>query len=317
VVTAEDVERAASAVEGYARETPVLPAKRLARQLGGELWLKLENLQVTGSFKVRGAVNRLGALSGEERKLGVVAASAGNHAQAVAWAAREAGLDALVVSWATADELKMEATRGYGATVDQAAADPTSAFARLDELRRASGRTLVHPFNDAAVIAGQGTVALEIFEDRPVPDVMLVPVGGGGLVSGIAVAMKARRPDARVIAVEPELSPALHEALKAGRSVPVTPRSAADALSGPFAGESCVEICRALGVESVLVTEEDLKEGFRWLYTRAKLACELGAAAATAALLSGKVKVEAGQNVVSVVSGGNVAPKQAAAILAS
>jgi threonine dehydratase len=167
------------------------------------------------------------------------------------------------------------------------------------------------------VIAGQGTVALEIFEDRPVPDVMVVPVGGGGLVSGIAVAMKARRPDARVIAVEPELSPALHEALKAGRSVPVTPRSAADALSGPFAGENCVEICRALGVESVLVTEEDLSEAFRWLYTRMKLACELGAAAPTAALLSGKVQVEAGQNVVSVVSGGNVAPKQAAAILAS
>jgi threonine dehydratase len=317
VISIEDVERAAHTIAGRVFRTPLLRSDALSDQLGADARLKAELLQRTGSFKVRGALNRIEELSDDERARGVITISAGNHAQAVAWAAREARLDALVVSWATADELKMEATRGYGATVDQTAADPTSAFARLDELRRASGRTLIHPFNDAAVIAGQGTVALEIFEDRPVPDVMLVPVGGGGLVSGIAVAMKARRPDARVIAVEPELSPALHEALKAGRSVPVTPRSAADALSGPFAGESCVEICRALGVESVLVTEEDLKEGFRWLYTRAKLACELGAAAATAALLSGKVQVEAGQNVVSVVSGGNVAPKQAAAILAS
>jgi threonine dehydratase len=266
---------------------------------------------------VRGALNRIEELTDDERTRGVITISAGNHAQAVAWAAREAGLDALVVSWATADESKMDATRRYGATVDQTAADPTSAFARLDELQQESGRTLIHPFNDAAVIAGQGTVAFEIFEDRPVPDVMLVPVGGGGLVSGIAVAMKARRPDARVIAVEPELSPAMHEALEAGRSVPVTPQSAADALSAPFAGEKCVELCLALGVESVLVSEDDLREGFRWLYTRMKLACELGAAASTAAILSGKVQVEPGQAVVSIVSGGNVAPKQTAAILTS
>jgi threonine dehydratase len=135
-------------------------------------------------------------------------------------------------------------------------------------------------------------------------------------VSGIAVAVKARRPDARVIAVEPERSTALHDGLAAGHSVPVTPQSAADALSAPFAGERTIEICRALGVESVLVSEDELSDAFRWLYARMKLACELGAAASTAALLSGKVHVEPGQNVVSVVSGGNVAPKQAAAILA-
>jgi threonine dehydratase len=149
-----------------------------------------------------------------------------------------------------------------------------------------------------------------------VPDVVLVPVGGGGLVSGIAVAIKARQPKARVIAVEPELSTALHDGLAAGHSVPVTPRSAADALSAPFGGERCIEICRTLGVESVLVSDDDLFDAFRWLYSRLKLACELGAAASTAALLSGKVVVEPGQTVVAVVSGGNVAPKQAAAILA-
>jgi threonine dehydratase len=150
-----------------------------------------------------------------------------------------------------------------------------------------------------------------------VPDVVLVPVGGGGLVTGIAVALKARRPDVRVIGVEPEHSTALYDGLAAGHSVPVTPASKADALSAPFAGENCVAICAALGVELVLVSDDQLSDAFRWLYARMKLACELGAAASTAALLSGNVAIEPGQNVVAVVSGGNVAPQQAAAILAS
>ena len=136
------------------------------------------------------------------------------------------------------------------------------------------------------------------------------------MVSGIAVALKARRPDVRVIGVEPELSTALHDGVAAGHSVPVTPASKADALSAPFAGNNCVEICTALGVELVLVSDDDLSDAFRWLYARMKLACELGAAASTAALRSGKVAVDPGQNVVAVVSGGNVAPQQAAAILA-
>jgi threonine dehydratase len=246
----------------------------------------------------------------------VISISAGNHAQAVAWAAREAGVDALIVMWQGADDLKVAATRGYGAAVDEEADGPATAFDRLHRLHEETGRTLIHPFDDPEVIAGQGTVALEILEDGPVPDVVVVPVGGGGLVSGIATALKARRSDVRVIGVEPELSTALHDGLAAGRSVPVTPTSAADALSGPFAGERCVRICTELGVESVLVSEDDLAEAFRWLYARTKLACELGAAASAAALLSGKVTVEPGRNVVAVVSGGNVAPRQAAAILA-
>ena len=266
---------------------------------------------------MRGALNRLAELTDAERRRGVITISAGNHAQAVAWAAREAGLDALVVSWKTADSLKMAATRGYGATVDQQADDPTAAFDRLAELDEETGRTLVHPFDDLAVIAGQGTVGLEVLEDGPPPDVVLVPVGGGGLVSGVATAVKARRPGARVIGVEPELSTALHDGLGAGSPVPVTPRSAADALSAPFAGKQCVRICTELGVESVLVDEAALAAAFRWIYARMKLACELGAAASTAALLSGAVRVEPGQTVVAVVSGGNVAQKQAAAILDS
>ncbi len=317
MISIDDVERAAHTIAGRVYRTPLLRSDALSERFGVDARFKAELLQRTGSFKVRGALNRLQELTKEERERGVITISAGNHAQAVAWASREAGLDALVVSWRAADPLKMESTRSYGATIDQAAEDPVGAFDRLAELQEETGRTLVHPFNDDAVIAGQGSVALEILEDRPVPDVVLVPVGGGGLVSGIAVAMRARRPDARLIAVEPELSPALHAALEAGHSVPVTPLGAADALSAPFAGEKCVEICSTLGVESVLVSEDELAEAFRWLYTRMKLACELGAAASTAAVLSGKVQVERGQTVVSVVSGGNVAPKQAAAILAA
>jgi threonine dehydratase len=315
VISADDVERAARTIAGRVHRTPLHPSASLSQQLGATAYLKAELFQRTGSFKVRGALNRLAELSPEERARGVITISAGNHAQAVAWAARDQELDALVVMWEGADALKVAATRGYGATVDQEAAGPGPAFERLDVLHAETGRTLVHPFNDEAVIAGQGTVALEALEDGPAPDVVLVPVGGGGLVSGVATAVKARRPDARVLAVEPELSTALHDALAAGHSVPVTPRSAADALSGPFAGERCVEICQALGVESVLVSEDELYEAFRWLYVRTKLAAELGGAAGVAALLAGKAGVEPGQTVLAVVSGGNIAPQQAAAIL--
>ncbi len=315
-VSIDDVERAARTIAGRVHRTPLLRSGTLSEQLDVDVRFKAELFQRTGSFKVRGALNRLSQLTDEEKGRGVISISAGNHAQAVAWAAREEGIDALIVMWQGADALKVAATRGYGAAIDQEAESPTTAFDRLDVLLAETGRTLVHPFNDPGVIAGQGTVALEILEDGPVPDVVVVPVGGGGLVSGIAVALKARRPDVRVIGVEPELSTALHDGLAAGHSVPVTPASKADALSAPFAGERCVEICAALGVELVLVSDDDLRDAFRWLYARMKLACELGAAASTAALLSGKVAVDPGQNVVAVVSGGNVAAQQAAAILA-
>jgi threonine dehydratase len=317
VISIDDVERAARTIAGRVHRTPIRRSATLSERLGVDAFLKAELFQRTGSFKVRGALNRLEELTRDERRSGVISISAGNHAQAVAWAAREAGLDALIVMWDGADQSKVDATRGYGAAVDQQAAGPSEAFARLDELLAETGRTLVHPFDDPAVIAGQGTVGLEILEDRAVPDVVVVPVGGGGLVSGIATAVKARQPEARVIAVEPESSTALHDALAAGGSVPVAPRSAADALNAPFAGESCVQICGELGVESVLVSEDELTLAFRWLYARMKYAAELGGAAATAALLAGKIEVEQGRTVVAVVSGGNIAAKQAAAILAA
>jgi threonine dehydratase len=317
LVSLEQIRRAADEIKGRLHRTPTASSRFLGARTGTQVVLKLELFQKTGSFKTRGVINALASLNEADRARGVISISAGNHAQALAWAAREAGLDALVVMWRGADESKVAATRGYGAVVDQEAADPTQAFDRLDVLLAETGRTLVHPFNDPAVIAGQGTVGLEILEEREAPDVVVVPVGGGGLISGIATAVKARYREARVIGVEPETSTALHSGLAAGHSVPVAPLSAADALNAPFAGENSLEICQALGVESVLVSEEDLFKAFRWLYQRTKFAAELGAAASTAALLSGKVQIEPGQTVVAVVSGGNIAAKQAAAILDS
>ena len=166
-------------------------------------------------------------------------------------------------------------------------------------------------------MAGQGTVGLEMLEDAPGAEIILVQVGGGGLISGIATAVKALRPEARVIAVEPERSPALHESLIAGEPVTVEAKSIADGLNGPYAGANCVRVCLELGVESVLVTEDALRDAFRFMYGRMKLACEVAGAATAAALLSGAFVPEAGQTVAAVVSGGNVAPETAAAILNS
>jgi threonine dehydratase len=305
VVVRADVEAAAGRIRGRLHRTPTLSA----RSLGPGIRLKAELLQRTGSFKTRGVLNMLATLTPEQRGQGVIGISAGNHAQALAWGAAAEGVDALVVMWQGASEAKIAAARGYGAAVDLEATGPGDAFARLDALIAATGRTLVHPFDEPLVIAGQGTVALELLEDAPEVETILVPGGGGGLVSGVAAAA----PDRRVICVEPEGSRAIHEGLAAGRSVPVTPVSIADGLSAPFAGETALATLRANEVESVLVSEEAIEEAFRWLYGRAKLACEPAAAVGLAPLLTGQV--ERGRTAV-VVSGGNVAAGTAAAILA-
>jgi threonine dehydratase len=316
LLTLDDVERARERIAGRVHRTPLLSSRTLSERAGVDVSFKAELLQRTGSFKPRGVLNKLSTLSDEEKRRGVISISAGNHAQALAYAAAVEGIDALVVMWETASPMKIAAARGYGATIDTEAPDIPAAFERLDELVEETGRTLVHPYDDPVVMAGQGTVGLEIVEDLPDVEVVVVQVGGGGLVSGIATAVKGLRPDARVVAIEPELSAALHESLKVGEPVTVEARSIADGLNGPYAGGNCVRICGALGIESVLVTEDDLKEGFRFMYGRMKLACEVAGAATAAALLAGKVELEPGSKVAAVVSGGNVAPQAAVAILA-
>jgi threonine dehydratase len=317
LLSLDDVHRARRRIDGRLHRTPLLGSATLSKQIGADVRFKAELFQRTGSFKPRGVLNKLATLTDEEKKRGVISISAGNHAQALAYASAVEGIDALVVMWRTASQMKIDAARGYGATIDTEAADIPGAFGRLEELIAETGRTLVHPYDDPLVMAGQGTVGIEIVEDAPEAEVVLVQVGGGGLVSGIATAVKGLTPDARVVAVEPERSPALHESLKAGEPVTVEAKSIADGLNGPYAGANCVRVCSELGVESVLVSEDALAEAFRFMYGRMKLACEVAGAATAAALMSGAVEVERGQTVAAVVSGGNVAAETAAAILAS
>ena len=307
MVERSDVERAAEVIRGRLLRTPLLSCRTLAP----DAFLKAELLQRTGSFKPRGVLTKLASLTAEEKARGVIAISAGNHAQAVAWGSAQEGLDALVVMWLGASEAKIAATRGYGAAVDLEAADPGEAFRRLDVLLEETGRTLVHPFDDPYTIAGQGTVGLEILEDLPDVETIVVPIGGGGLISGVAVAAAGR---ARVVGVEPEGSTAMHSALAAGERVEVTPISIADGLNAPHAGRNALAIAQQHVEKVVLVTEEEIATGFRFLYERAKLACEPAGAAAVAALLTGKID---GGRVVCIVSGGNVAAQTAAGILAS
>jgi len=277
-VSREDVERARSVLSGRIHRTPTFASATLGVSLKAELFQK------TGSFKVRGALNRLGALTPDERERGVITWSAGNHAQAVAWAAAEEGVDCLVQMWEGVSPLKVEATRGYGATADLSPPDPVAAYDRTLAIVEEQGRFFVHPHSDPLVIAGHGTLALELLEDVPDLQTVVVGVGGGGLVSGIVTALGGQ---ARIVAVEPEQAPA-------------------------FAGELALELCRGK-VETVLVSEHEIAEGMRFLYARAKLACEPAGAAAAGAVLAGKV--DAGPGVAVIVSGGNVDPKQAAAIL--
>jgi len=302
-VSREDVERAGTVLAGRVNRTPTLRSPDLG------VYLKAELFQKTGSFKARGAFNRLTALTPEEQKRGVITWSAGNHAHAVAWAAAEVGVDCLVQMWEGVSPLKVEATRGYGATVDLSPPDPAAAYDRVLEIVEEQGRVFVHPHSDPYVVAGHGTLALELLEDVPELDTVVVGTGGGGLISGIVTALDGR---ARVVGVAPERAQAFPAGLAAGHSVRVETDTIADGLAPPFAGELPLEICRGK-VETVLVTEDEIAEGMRFLYERAKLACEPAGAAAVAAVLAGKVEPA---RTVCIVSGGNVAAQTAAAILA-
>ena len=305
----DDVNQARERIAGRVHRTPLSTATSLGALLDPPvaLWLKEEQRQKTGAFKVRGVLNRLGTLSAEQRARGLVTVSAGNHAQAVAWAAAAEGLEATVVMRREAAPVKVAATRGYGATVDLSPEDNTQAFAYARELERERGLTFIPPFDDPMVVAGQGTVGTEILDDLPDADVVIVPVGGGGLISGIALAIKERRPATRVIGVEPVGSQAVSLGLAAGHPVPAgTADTIADGLAAPFTGELNLRLIQRYVDEVVLVTDDDLRQAMRLLLERCKLLAEPAGAAGLAALVAGKVAGTAGQKVVVVVSGGNV-----------
>ena len=277
--------------------------------------MKCENFQKTGSFKARGALNKILSLSTEERGRGLVTVSAGNHAAAVAWSARIAGCSAVVVMPVDAPKSKIDAVRGYGAEI-VAHPDRATLFDKLEELRVARGLTFVHPFDDPVVLAGAGTVGLEIAEDLADVELVIVPVGGGGLMSGVASAMKQMNPRVRVVAVELEAGPGLGPSLSAGKPIPVKrPDTIADGMTPPFVGALPLAIARQAIDEIVTVTEAEIIDAMKLLMTRAKLYVEGSGAAATAALLSGKVSARQGERTIAIVSGGNVDLARVAAVV--
>jgi threonine dehydratase len=307
MIAEADIRAAAARLRGRLHHTPVLSARSLGARANVSLSLKCESFQKTGSFKPRGALNKVLALSGRERARGLVTVSAGNHAQAVAWAAREAAVPCAVVMPEGAPRSKLDAVRGYGAEVILHP-DRATLFERLEEVHAARGMTFVHPFDDPVGLAGAGTVGLEIVEDLPQVEVVVVPAGGGGLLAGVASAVHALSPGTRVVAVELEAGPGFGPALAAGRPVPVSrpPGTLADGLTPPFVGALPLTIVRELGCAVVAVSEAEIVHAMRMLVTRAGLYVEGAGAAATAAVLAGKVPAPAGARVVAIVSGGNI-----------
>jgi threonine ammonia-lyase medium form len=302
----DDIRAARQYLDGRVHRTPLIGSRTLGERIGATLLLKAENLQRTGSFKVRGVLNRLRHLTDDERARGLVTVSAGNHAQAVAYAAALEGIRATVVMPEHAVQAKVEASRAYGADV-VLHGDVFAAFARMEELREERGLTLVHPFDDPDVIAGQGTVGLEICEDVPDVDVVVVPVGGGGLIGGVSTAVRALRPEARIIGVEPTGSAAMTRGLAAGAPVRLERSDTiADGLGAPMTGPNALAHARAFVDEIVLVSDDDIAAALRAILERCKILVEPAGAAAVAALLAGAVTVPPGSRVVAVLSGGNI-----------
>jgi len=315
LIPIDDIRLAAERIRPHVVRTPLLPVPQLAPGYAG-LRLKCESMQRAGSFKARGALNRVLTLTAEERRRGLCTVSAGNHAAAVAWAARVAGCSAVVVMPDSAPQPKIDAVRAEGAEI-VFHADRATLFDRLREVQAERGATFVHPFDDPVVLAGAGTAGLEIADDVPDVHTVVVPVGGGGLLGGVASAVKALRPAARVVAVELEAGPGLAPALAAGKPVPAPrPPTLADGMTPPFVGALPLEIAREAVDEIVNVTEEEIVEGMRRLVSRARLVAEGAGAAATGAILAGKVHVPDGAVVVALLSGGNVDPQKLAGVLA-
>ena len=306
MVSIDDIRAAAAMLHGRIHRTPLVSARSIGARVGVDLWLKPENLQRTGSFKVRGVLNRIRQLSADEKARGLVTISAGNHAQAVAWAAAAENVKTTVVMPSNASAAKVAASRGYGANV-VLHGDMFEAFQHMEDLRAEHGYTLIHPFDDPAVIAGQGTVGLEIMEDIDAVDVVIVGIGGGGLISGIASAVRALRPDVRIVGVEPRGAAAVTEGLRNGGPIRLDKiDTIADGLSAPIAGVHTLEHVRAHVDDIVLLDDTEIMHGLATLLERAKLLAEPAGAAAVGALLAGKAGVQPGQRVVCVVSGGNI-----------
>ena len=309
MVTSSDIERARLSLEGITVHTPLVPLEHGGRTL----YLKAENLQPIGAFKLRGAYNKIRSLSEEERARGVITYSSGNHAQGVAYAARALETRAVIVMPRNAPGIKREATAALGAEIVLVGPSGPERQARAEELAREYGYVIVPPYDDEKIIAGQGTVGLEIVEDLPEVDEVLVPIGGGGLISGIATAIKAAKPDAKIIGVEPELAADAQASFRAGEIVKFPAdqvlQTCADGLRALYVGTITFEHIRRYVDDVVTVSEEEIMAALRILAGNPKTFAEPSGAVAPAAFFFGSERLAASNKTVAVISGGNIEPE--------
>jgi len=306
MITIEDIKQAQENLKGIVRKTPLFYSSTFSKECGCEVYLKCENKQKTGAFKLRGAYNKICSLTDEERNNGVVASSAGNHAQGVAYAATAFGINSTIVMPVTAPVAKVQATKNYGAEVIQHGEVYDECYSKAVEVQKETGATFVHPFNDDKVIAGQGTISLEILEEIPDADIMVVPIGGGGLISGMAVAAKAMNPDIKIIGVQAEIIASSKISLIKNEIVTLPGvKSLADGISVETPGDNTFKYMKKYVDEIVTVTEDEIAYGIFSMMERNKLVAEGAGAVSVAALLAGKIKAE-GKKVVALVSGGNI-----------
>lgn len=309
----DHVRAAATLLEGQVQKTPMLPAPRLSALTGAEVFVKYENMQTTGSFKERGALTKLSALSEEERRRGVVTMSAGNHAQAVAYHARRLGIPATIVMPEPTPLVKVENTRAHGADVVLFGETLYECRSRVDAIIAAEGSTLVHPYDDPAVMAGQGTIALEMLAERPDLDMLVIPIGGGGLCAGSAVAAKAEQPDIRIMGVEAALYPSFVNAIR-GEERPIGGPTLAEGIAVKTVGQLCLPIIRDLVEDIVLVDEAAIESAVNAYATLARSMAEGAGAAGLAALLAEPERFK-GLKIGLILCGGNIDARLLAAIM--
>ena len=300
----DEIAAAREVIEGRLHRTPVMRSTYLGDRVGANLFFKLEMVQRTGSFKPRGVLNNMHHLSDEEKSRGVISLSSGNHAQALSYVAGALGIPSVIVMPANAVKSKLEATKGYGGEVVQTEDDLLETTLRIQKERRL---TLVHPFDHPMTIAGTGTLGMEVLEDIADVDMVVCGIGGGGLISGVAAAVKLTRPKAKVIGVEPVGAPGMTESLRENKPVHLdSVNTIADGLAAPFVGEHNLAHVEKFVDDVVLVNDDEIVEAMKLILERCKVLAEPAAAATLAALLSGKVNVPPGANVVCVLSGGNI-----------
>ena len=311
-----NIKNAQKILDGNARKTPLVKSFYLTSKTDGEIYLKLENMQLTGSFKFRGAFNKISQLTNEEKERGVIACSAGNHAQGVALSSHLLGIKSKIVMPTSAPQAKVDATRGYGSEVILYGDTFDDAKAKCEEIIKETGETYLHPYDDVEVMAGQGTIGLDILDDMWDVDTVIVPIGGGGIISGIAVALKSFNPSINIIGVQAENVHGMKASYDAGEIVShYKAPTIADGCAVKIPGNLTFDIVKNLVNEIVTVSEEELEVAMKDLLQRGKAVVEGAGALATAALLAGKVdKYVQGKKVVAVISGGNVDLKRISSV---